>query len=122
MSLDTDRLCLRSLTLDDASAIAVLMTPAVSRWLSNFPSPFDHDQAEDRVRRILAAEAEERACVLAFERRNDSRFMGWFGVYRGSDAGTGVLGYWLGEPFHRSGYMAEGARAALPRGDGTAAA
>ena len=111
--METARIRLRSLGLADACAVSELMTPGVSRWLTNFPVPLTQGQAEQRIKRILSAEAAAKACVLAFEQKNSSEFMGWFAVYVDQENSCGVLGYWLGEAFQRLGLMSEGALLAL---------
>lgn len=111
--LTTRRLNLRSLKLSDAADVSALMTPKVSRWLTNFPTPFSTTDAASRIRRIGEAEAAGRACVFGFERMEDRAFVGWFGVYLNATRSFGVLGYWLGEKYQGAGFMREGAPVAL---------
>ena len=63
--------------------------------------------------RIKKAQREGTAFVSANERRIDATFPGWFGVYKDNVTARVTLGYWLGEPFHRNGYMREASTAAL---------
>jgi [ribosomal protein S5]-alanine N-acetyltransferase len=109
----TERTFLRSLRLGDAESIAALMTPDISRWLTNFPLPYTTQMAQQRLERIREAGVRGQATVLGIERKADGAFMGWFGVYRTAERSIGGLGYWLGEPFQRSGYMSEAAPLAL---------
>jgi ribosomal-protein-alanine N-acetyltransferase len=111
--IKTERIFLRSLRPGDAESIAALMTPDVSRWLMNFPLPYTAQLAQQRIERIREAGIRGQATVLGIERRTDGAFMGWFGVYRTAERPNGGLGYWLGEPFQRSGYMSEAAPLAL---------
>ncbi len=113
LPVSTSRLTLRLLRPNDAVHVSGLMTSAVSRWLTNFPVPFDLDQARERMFRLRKAQCDGKAFVLAIERRSDPAFLGWFGVYRGADPACGVLGYWLGEHFQNLGYMTEAAPVAL---------
>jgi len=107
--METRRLLLRALTLSDATSLSTLMTPAVSRWLTNFPTPFPQQDAEARIQRILNAETRGHAFVRALTQHADTTLMGWFGLYLDSRTSHGVLGYWLGTPYHRQGYMREAA-------------
>ena len=49
--IDTERLRLRALETTDADDMAANMTPAVTRWLSSWPSPLSRDAALARIRR-----------------------------------------------------------------------
>ena len=109
----TNRLHLRSLVLTDAADLSALMTPAISRWLTNFRVPFSEEDAVARIRRVGDAEAAGRASVFGFERKNDAALVGWFGVYLDTVRPSGVLGYWLGEAYQGVGLMREGAPVAL---------
>jgi ribosomal-protein-alanine N-acetyltransferase len=109
----TGRILLRPLRLVDAESIAALMTPTISRWLTNFPLPYTAQLAQQRLERIREAGIRGQATVLGIERLTDGAFMGWFGVYRWAEHPIGGLGYWLGEPYQRSGYMSEAAPLAL---------
>jgi ribosomal-protein-alanine N-acetyltransferase len=111
--IKTERILLRSLRPGDAESIAALMTPGISRWLMNFALPYTVQLAQQRIERILDAGIRGQAMVLGIERHTDGAFMGWFGVYRTAERPIGGLGYWLGEPFQRSGYMSEAAPLAL---------
>lgn len=113
IALTTSRLNLRSLELADAADVSALMTLTISRWLTNLRVPFSTEDAAARIRRIGDAEAAGRACVFGFERKDDARLVGWFGVYLDAIRSTGVLGYWLGEAYQGKGLMREGAPVAL---------
>jgi ribosomal-protein-alanine N-acetyltransferase len=112
--VETARLRLRLVHERDAPAAAHLMTPAVSQWLASWPSPLDEPGAAARLRRMRDATVQGQALCFAIEGRNDGALMGLVMVVRTKyDARRGDLGYWLGEPFHRRGYMAEAAAAAV---------
>jgi ribosomal-protein-alanine N-acetyltransferase len=85
------------------------MTPDVSRSLTNFPLPYTTQLAQQRIERIRDVCSRGQATVLGIERHTDGALMGWFGVYRTAERTIGGLGYWLGEPFQRSGFMSEAA-------------
>jgi len=112
--LHTARLRLRVVDEQDAAIAARLMTPAVSQRLASWPSPLDEAGAAARLRRMRDATVHGQALCLALEPREGGGLMGVVMVVRAKyDARRGDLGYWLGEPFHRRGYMAEAAVAAV---------
>ena len=93
------------------------MTPAVSRWLASWPSPITAAAVAARIASLREAIAAGRTLCFAIERRDDGAMIGWVSVTRSQhDPARGNLGYWLGEPFQRHGYMTEAARAALAAG------
>ncbi|WP_293405004.1 GNAT family N-acetyltransferase [Phenylobacterium sp.] len=53
--IDTERLRLRALETTDADDMAANMTPAVTRWLSSWPSPLSREAALARIERSRAA-------------------------------------------------------------------
>jgi len=113
-TVETPRLRLRPVCEADAAETARLMTPAVSRWLATWPSPMPETAAAARIARLTDAAAAGQALCFAIERRDDGAMMGWVSVVRSQgDPARGNLGYWLGEPFQRCGYMGEAARAAV---------
>ena len=112
--VETARLRLRSVDERDAPAAARLMTPAVSQWLASWPSPLDEAGAAARLRRMREATTLGQALCFAIEPREAGTLMGLVMIVRTKyDVRRGDLGYWLGERFHRHGYMAEAATAAV---------
>lgn len=86
---------------DDAPALAVLMTPAVSQWLGHWPVPFTAAMASARIDAVLAAGARGEALteVLLL----DGAVAGWIGgAVRDGRAG---FGYWLGEAAQGRGLL-----------------
>ena len=112
--LHTTRLRLRVVEEQDAPITARLMTPGISQWLASWPSPSDEAGAAARLRRLRDATLHGQALCLALEPREGGGLMGMVIVVRAKyNARRGDLGYWLGEPFHRRGYMSEAAAAAV---------
>ncbi len=111
---DTDRLNLRCPHIDDATALAEMMTPAISRWLASWPSPFTQEDMEDRIIKSWEAIAENQAILFTIETKFDQAIIGWIGVARcAGNARRGALGYWLGGAYHGFGYGVEAARATV---------
>jgi RimJ/RimL family protein N-acetyltransferase len=112
--LDTPRLTLRCPRAADAAALAALITPEVSRWLSSWPPMLTAGEALVRVAQARAAIVERSALYFAIERRDDAAVIGWLLVRRVMlESRRAELGYWMGPAFHGSGYMTEAAHAAL---------
>jgi len=116
-AIDTPRLRLRPVHDGDAEATARLMTPGVSRWLASWPSPVTTAAVAARIAGLRDAMAAGHTLCFAIERRDDGAMMGWVSIAPSQhDPARGNLGYWLGEPFQRHGYMAEAAQAVLAAG------
>jgi len=112
--IETARLRLRLVDEHDAAATVRLLTPEVSRWLASWPSPLDEGAAAARLRQLREVADKGHGLPLAIERLHGGTMIGLVMIMRSrTDARRGGLGYWLGEPFHRQGYMLEAARAAV---------
>jgi ribosomal-protein-alanine N-acetyltransferase len=112
--IDTARLRLRALEDGDAPHVARLMTPAVTRWLASWPSPVTEALARERIAQMRDVMRQGHAACFAIERRADPAFMGGIHVFRSrDDPARGALGYWLGEPYQRQGFMTEAAAAVV---------
>ena len=113
--IGTRRLILRPLRESDAAAIFALFNDwNVMRWLSSPPWPYTRADAENFVRAVLdpANDTAETAFAITLQ----DRLIGSIGLRRRpasnlqSEAGLNV-GYWLGTPYWRHGYMTEALRA-----------
>jgi len=112
--IETARLRLRAVEEADAATVARLMTPEVTRWLASWPSPVTEALARERLAQMRDATRTAQGVCWAIERTEDRALMGTISVLRSRDAAMrGALGYWLGEPFHRQGFMSEAAAAAV---------
>jgi [ribosomal protein S5]-alanine N-acetyltransferase len=112
--LETARLRLRIVHERDAATAVRLLTPAVCRWLASWPSPLEEGAAAARLRQMREAAREGSMLPFAIEPREGGELIGLVMIARTrGDARRGGLGYWLGEPYHHRGYMAEAAAAAV---------
>ena len=110
----TPNLRLRPIRLDDAGAMADLITPAISRWTASLPASLSAEEAADRIRPIVMAMDAGDDVTLAIERIETPGFIGWIGLRRLKERRRRAnLGYWIGEAFHGRGYTREAARAFL---------
>ncbi|KHL13395.1 RimJ/RimL family protein N-acetyltransferase [Mumia flava] len=113
--LETDRLVLRWFTPDDADDLVALdADPAVMRFI-NGGSATPRDEIVDDVLPALVA-SRQRADGYGYwaaVERDTGRFVGWFHLRPGRDAGPDEpeLGYRLRRDAWGRGYAAEGSRA-----------
>ena len=99
--LRTQRLLLRPLVAEDAGALTPLIADyEVSKWLTHAPHPYNLQDATS----FLLSQTEAAGRVWAIT--SGETFLGVIGVQR-------ELGYWLGRPHWRQGYMSEAARAVV---------
>ncbi len=109
--LETSRLILRPLTLEDARALLEMLRPeAVHRFLPLFP-PQDLEAARTRIREVyLEAGAAPGRHRLGIFRKSDGRFLGYL---HAEDGDSHDLGYALGRDYWGRGYVTEAARRLL---------
>ena len=87
--------------LEDAPALAALMTPSISQWLGHWPVPFTSAMAEAKIGAALSAAA--RGGALTEVILNDGVIAGWIGG--GGPSGRAGFGYWLGEAHQGHGLL-----------------
>ncbi len=113
-SFETERLLVRTCQPGDASGLAELMTPEVSRWVAAWPAPLSEDGAAGIVEAQLDAAAAGKAFPAALVERATGKLVGWLKVELTDDVPrTAELGYWVGEPFQRRGFAFEAASRAV---------
>jgi [ribosomal protein S5]-alanine N-acetyltransferase len=113
--VETRRLILRAFQPGDAGDLAANMTPAVTRWLSSWPSPMSEAMALAPIERSQAATRRGGHAFYALARKSDDRVIGGFGGGIGAQGSTRAeLSYHLAEDCHRQGYMREATDAAMP--------
>jgi len=104
----TERLSLRCVEDQDAEIIASLMVPEIARWLASWEVPFTVEMAQKRIIRSRREAEAGSALPLAIIERETDRFVGWVSLYRYRDNPyRGMLGYWIGIPAQRRGYLSE---------------
>lgn len=103
--VDTERMVLRPITLDDADELVALDSDAeVMRYLTGGQST-----PRDEVIATIRRTSDER--WMAFDRSTDE-FVGWFGLAR-TGSGEYALGYRLRREAWGKGFATEGARAVI---------
>lgn len=124
-AMATSRLYLRLPEAGDRAAWVRLrqasrafLEPWEPRWSE---SEFTPAAFRARVRRCRNLARDDEAYRYFIFRRHDRALMGGLSLIniRRGDADTASLGYWIGEPFARQGYMTEAVRAAVAHGFGS---
>jgi [ribosomal protein S5]-alanine N-acetyltransferase len=114
-TITTTRLLLHCPVVDDADAVAALMSPEISQWLASWPPEVDTVYAARRIVEAQDAINNGQALHWLVRSRASSQMMGWIRVTRSEpDRTRGELGFWLGKTFHGAGYATEATRAVLP--------
>lgn len=113
--LESPRLRLRPLELEDAEAItALLQDPAIARWTNSIPWPYSLDDARAYLSTRSDADATGDSFVWAMVEKKSDAFAGTIGLHDvRPDRGRAELGYWIGQPFREKGYTTEAARRVL---------
>jgi ribosomal-protein-alanine N-acetyltransferase len=111
--IETERMTLRLPEHADFRAWAALRRESVA-FLTPWEPVWAHDHLSrraftTRVYWSSRAEAQGSALPLVLTRRSDGALMGAITLdnIRRGPAQAGTLGYWVGEPFARQGYMRE---------------
>ncbi|MDR3437603.1 bifunctional GNAT family N-acetyltransferase/(deoxy)nucleoside triphosphate pyrophosphohydrolase [Telmatospirillum sp.] len=104
--VDTARLRLRRLSMDDADAVARLLDDwDVVRNTSNIPFPYDREMAIEFVAKVESESATGRAVVFAVEDRLSHQLIGCVGS--SIEQGRAEVGYWFGRAAWGRGYASE---------------
>ena len=113
----TDRLLLRSFTLEDAADVQRLAGEYdVSATLPNMPHPYEDGMAEEWIRSCYEKLEKDEALNFAITLNTDKCFIGGIGLRLDQENKSGELGYWIGKPYWNCGYATEAAQAAVAYG------
>lgn len=114
----TERLVLRALDFDDASAIAERAGDRrVARFLIAVPSPYPVSLATRWIMARIAWWPQQRGVTLAItERATPSQLIGTVSLRRFARDQRAELGYWLGADAWGNGYATEAASALVDFG------
>ena len=105
-TLETKRLILRPVTIDDAPDVQRLISNyEIVRYMGSIPWPYPADGALQFYReRHLPKIARGETVGWGVTRKEDGMFMGALDIHLGE---RNMIGFWLGLPFQRKGYMGE---------------
>lgn len=112
--LTTQRLLLRSFTIDDAPQLHRLINNRdVALNTLRIPFPYPEGEAE---RWISTHDNRTDDHVFAVTLRDGGTLVGCVGLHVKPDHEHGELGYWIGVPYWGAGYATEAARAVMQFG------
>ena len=113
----TEKLLLRSLTLEDAQDVQHLAGERdIASTLSNMPHPYEDGMAEEWIRSCSGKFEKDEALNFAIIRRTDKKLIGEIELRLDRENESGELGYWIGKPYWNCGYATEAARAVVAYG------
>jgi ribosomal-protein-alanine N-acetyltransferase len=113
----TERLLLRSLTLEDAQDVQHLAGERdIAATLCNMPHPYENGMAEEWIRSCSGKFEKDEALNFAIILRTDKKLIGGIELRLDRENENGELGYWIGKPYRNCGYATEAARAVVAYG------
>ena len=110
----TDRLLLRSFTLEDAVAVQRLAGERdIAAMLPNMPHPYEEGMAEKWIRSCYKQFEKDEALNFAITRKADKNLIGGIALRLDQEHERAELGYWIGKPYWNCGYATEAAKAVV---------
>jgi RimJ/RimL family protein N-acetyltransferase len=110
----TERLLLRSLTLEDAADVQRLAGDRdIALMVLRIPHPYEDGMAEEWIRACADAYKKDEAINFAITLRTDRNLIGTIGLELEQENERAELGYWIGKPYWNLGYATEAARAVV---------
>ena len=110
----TERLLLRSLTLEDATNVQRLAGDRdVASTLTNMPHPYEDGMAEEWMHACSGRFKKDEALNFAITLKTDKNLIGGIELRLDPENENGELGYWIGKPYWGCGYATEAAKAVV---------
>lgn len=110
----TERLVLRSLTLEDAADIQRLAGDRdVASTVLRIPHPYEDGMAEEWIRSCSEAYQNEEAINFAITLEAERNLIGTIGLELEEEHERAELGYWIGKSYWNQGYATEAAKAVI---------
>ena len=114
LTLQTERLILRSLTLEDAQDVQRFAGDRdIALMVLRIPHPYEDDMAEEWICACADAYKKDEAINFAITLRTDRNLIGTIGLELEQENERAELGYWIGKPYWNLGYATEAARAVV---------
>lgn len=115
--LDTDRLRLRPLAMDDAAIIEELAGDYdVAKTTLTIPHPYPEGTAKDFIASVKEMEEKGRIVIFAITEKGSNQLLGIINLSITTAYERGELAYWVGKPYWGMGYGTEAARALMKYG------
>ena len=116
-TLQTERLILRSLTLEDAQDVQHLAGERdVASTVIRIPHPYEDGMAEAWIRSCYDTFEKEEGLHFAITLRMERNLIGVIGLELDQESENSELGYWIGKPYWNLGYATEAAKAVVAYG------
>jgi len=117
ITLQTDHLTLRPLTMDDVEPIVTLAGERqVAESTLSIPNPYPRTTAVAFIASARRRMTERTGYVFAINRRGTERLIGCVGLSVDTTHRHGEIGYWLGVPYWGNGFTTEAAERVLAFG------
>jgi ribosomal-protein-alanine N-acetyltransferase len=115
--LETERLILRRLELDDAPLVYEYMQDReIACNTLMIPFPYPPGAAEAWIAECQQAGEGGENFSFAISRKSDGLFIGAIGIHCTPEHKRAEIGYWLGKPHRGQGYTSEAARRVIQFG------
>lgn len=106
--ITTRRLRLTPPQLSDARQIIALADdPLIAEWTLSVPSPYTEADAIYFLNMVNEKRRDEQAYIFGIRLHDNPTLMGCIGLHLDPKYGTAELGYWMGAPYRRRGYISE---------------
>jgi ribosomal-protein-alanine N-acetyltransferase len=116
-TLQTERMILRPITLDDAAVIQRLAGDRkVAATTLLIPHPYPDGAAEEWINTHAESWEQKQSLTLAMSDRESGALMGVIGMTVNADHDSAEIGYWIGVPYWNQGFTTEAARAIIAFG------
>ena len=113
-TLQTERLELRSLTLEDAADVQRLVGDRdIARMTVAIPHPYEDGMAEEWMRACSEKHEKNESINFAITLKADKNLIGEIGLELEQEHERAELGYWIGKPYWNHGYATEAAQAVV---------
>ncbi len=113
-TLETQRLVLRAMTLEDAADVQRLAGDRkIAATTALIPHPYPDGAAEEWIGGHEAEFAKGAGATWAITNRATDELVGAVGLIINEQNLRAEIGYWIGSPFWGKGFMSEAARAVL---------
>ena len=108
----TERLLLRSFTLEDAADVQRLAGDRdIAATLANMPHPYEDGMAEKWIRSCYEKFEKNEALNFAITLITEKNLIGGIALRLDQKNERAELGYWIGKPYWNRGYATEAAKA-----------
>lgn len=115
--IETTRLLLRSLMLEDAKRIEELASDyEIAKTTLTIPHPYPQGSAVNFINSVLEAEKNKKLVIFAIINKENNQLIGVINLNIAEAYKRGELAYWIGKPYWGNGYGTEAAKALMNYG------